>query len=48
VRVVVVRHDQPGVERRADAVPREVADDAVAEPLGVRLDDPAAMPFLAY
>src|SRR5690349_18587462 len=37
--VVVVGDDQAGVERRADAVPGEVADDAVAEPLGVRLDD---------
>ena len=30
--------DQTGVERRPDAVPGEVADHAVAEPLGVRLD----------
>ena len=40
-RRVVVRHDQPGVERGADAVAGELADDAVAEPLRVGLDDPA-------
>jgi len=36
-----VRHDQPGVEGRADAVAGEVADHAVAEALGVGLDDPS-------
>ena len=40
-RVVVVRDDQPGVERRADPVTGEVGDDAVAEPLGVGLDHAA-------
>jgi beta-galactosidase len=41
VRVVVVRHDQAGVERRPDSVPGEVPHDAVVEPLGVGLDDAA-------
>jgi hypothetical protein len=41
VRVVIVRHDQPGVERPADPVPGEVPHYPVPEPLGVRLDHPA-------
>ena len=40
-RVVVVRDDEPGVERRADAVSGEVPDDAVAEATCVALDDAA-------
>src|SRR3954471_18075242 len=40
-RRVVVRDDEPGVELEADAVPGEVAHDAVAETLGVALDDAA-------
>src|SRR5262249_37776876 len=38
VRVVVVRHYQPGVERGADPVPGEVAHHAVTETRGVGLD----------
>jgi hypothetical protein len=41
VRIVVVRHDQPRVERPADAVPGEVPHHPVPEPAGVRLDHPA-------
>ena len=40
-RVVVVRDDQPAVERRPDAVTGELADHAVPEPLRVGLDDAA-------
>src|SRR6185437_4190412 len=41
VGVVEVRHDQAGVERGADAVAGEVANDAVAEAARVGLDDTA-------
>ena len=40
VRVVVVRHDQPRMERPADPVPGKVPHHPVAEPPGVRLDHP--------
>ena len=41
VRVVVMRHDQAGMERPADPMPGEVPHHPVAEPPGVRLDHPA-------
>src|SRR6266851_8550202 len=41
VRIIEVRHDQAGMERRTDAMPGEVTDHAVAEPPGIGLDDPA-------
>src|SRR6478609_12083309 len=41
VQVLEVGDDQPGVERGADAVPGELAYDAVPEPFRVALDDAA-------
>src|SRR6185437_9145120 len=40
-RLVVVPDGRPGVEGLADAVPGEVTDHAVTEPLGVGLDHPS-------